>query len=45
MNRNDDIFDAQEIVRKTPEDKPTNLEHDENNYWSYYFKLTHPYFL
>ena len=31
-NRNDDIFDKQEIwaARKTPEDKPTNLEHDEN---------------
>lgn len=31
-NRNDDIFDRKEIwmARKTPEDKPTNLEHDEN---------------
>lgn len=30
-NRNDDIFNPQEIwsARKTPEDKPTNLEHDE----------------
>lgn len=31
-NKNDDIFDKQEIwkARHTPEDKPTNLEHDEN---------------
>jgi hypothetical protein len=31
-NKNDDIFDKQEIwkARNTPEDKPTNLEHDEN---------------
>ena len=31
-NKNDDIFDRNEIwlARKTPEDKPTNLEHDEN---------------
>jgi hypothetical protein len=31
-NRNDDIFDKYEVwsARKTPEDKPTNLEHDEN---------------
>jgi hypothetical protein len=31
-NRNDDIFDKEEvwIARKTPEDKPTNLDHDEN---------------
>ena len=31
-NKNDDIFDKAEvwIARKTPEDKPTNLEHDEN---------------
>lgn len=31
-NRNDDIFDRAEVwkARKTPEDKPTNLEHDEN---------------
>lgn len=31
-NRNDDIFDRAEIwtARKTPEDKPTNLEHDES---------------
>jgi len=31
-NRNDDIFDKAEVwkARKTPEDKPTNLEHDEN---------------
>ena len=31
-NKNDDIFDKNEIwlARKTPEDKPTNLEHDEN---------------
>jgi hypothetical protein len=31
-NRNDDIFDKIEVwtARKTPEDKPTNLEHDEN---------------
>lgn len=31
-NKNDDIFDAGEvwIARHTPEDKPTNLEHDEN---------------
>jgi len=30
-NKNDDIFDASEVwaARKTPEDKPTNLEHDE----------------
>jgi hypothetical protein len=30
-NKNDDIFDAPEVwaARKTPEDKPTNLEHDE----------------
>jgi len=31
-NKNDDIFDKDEIwmARNTPEDKPTNLEHDEN---------------
>jgi hypothetical protein len=31
-NKNDDIFDKQEVwqARNTPEDKPTNLEHDEN---------------
>lgn len=31
-NRNDDIFDKEEvwIARNTPEDKPTNLDHDEN---------------
>lgn len=31
-NRNDDIFDKSEVwaARATPEDKPTNLEHDEN---------------
>lgn len=31
-NRNDDIFDKAEVwmARNTPEDKPTNLEHDEN---------------
>jgi hypothetical protein len=31
-NKNDDIFDKSEIwmARKTPEDKPTNLEHDES---------------
>lgn len=31
-NKNDDIFDRAEIwkARETPEDKPTNLEHDEN---------------
>jgi hypothetical protein len=31
-NKNDDIFDKAEIwmARNTPEDKPTNLEHDEN---------------
>ena len=31
-NRNDDIFDKKEIwaARHTPEDKPTNLEHNEN---------------
>lgn len=31
-NKNDDIFDASEIwlARHTPEDKPTNLEHDEH---------------
>ena len=31
-NRNDDIFEGKEIWRakNTPEDKPTNLEHDEN---------------
>ena len=31
-NRNDDVFDRAEVwaARKTPEDKPTNLEHDEN---------------
>lgn len=30
-NKNDDIFDKQEVwaARNTPEDKPTNLEHDE----------------
>lgn len=30
-NKNDDIFDKAEVwkARKTPEDKPTNLEHDE----------------
>jgi hypothetical protein len=31
-NKNDDIFSSKEvwIARNTPEDKPTNLEHDEN---------------
>lgn len=31
-NKNDDIFDKREIwlARRTPEDKPTNLEHNEN---------------
>lgn len=31
-NKNDDIFDKKEIwaARNTPEDKPTNLEHDES---------------
>lgn len=31
-NKNDDIFDKAEVwaARNTPEDKPTNLEHDEN---------------
>ena len=31
-NKNDDIFDKAEIwlAKDTPEDKPTNLEHDEN---------------
>ena len=31
-NRNDDVFDKAEVwaARATPEDKPTNLEHDEN---------------
>ena len=31
-NKNDDIFDKTEIwlARRTPEDKPTNLEHNEN---------------
>lgn len=31
-NKNDDIFDKGEVwaARKTPEDKPTNLDHDEN---------------
>lgn len=31
-NKNDDIFDKAEVwnARSTPEDKPTNLEHDEN---------------
>lgn len=31
-NKNDDIFDKQEvwIAKNTPEDKPTNLEHDES---------------
>jgi len=31
-NKNDDIFDSQEVwlARNTPEDKPTNLEHDES---------------
>ena len=30
-NKNDDIFDSKEVwlARNTPEDKPTNLEHDE----------------
>lgn len=30
-NKNDDIFDAKEVwaAKNTPEDKPTNLEHDE----------------
>ena len=30
-NKNDDVFNAAEVwaARKTPEDKPTNLEHDE----------------
>lgn len=31
-NKNDDIFDKREVwlARNTPEDKPTNLEHDES---------------
>ena len=31
-NKNDDIFDKEEVwlARKTPEDKPTNLDHNEN---------------
>jgi len=31
-NKNDDIFDKKEVwlARNTPEDKPTNLEHDES---------------
>jgi len=31
-NKNDDIFDKTEVwnARRTPEDKPTNLEHDES---------------
>ena len=31
-NKNDDVFDSAEIwkAKDTPEDKPTNLEHDEN---------------
>lgn len=31
-NKNDDIFDSSEVwaARNTPEDKPTNLEHDES---------------
>jgi hypothetical protein len=31
-NKNDDIFDKEEVwnARNTPEDKPTNLEHDES---------------
>jgi len=31
-NKNDDIFDKKEVwaAKNTPEDKPTNLEHDEN---------------
>lgn len=31
-NKNDDIFDSQEVwlARSTPEDKPTNLDHDES---------------
>ena len=31
-NKNDDVFDKLEVwaARNTPEDKPTNLEHDEN---------------
>lgn len=31
-NKNDDIFDSAEVwlARNTPEDKPTNLEHDES---------------
>jgi hypothetical protein len=31
-NKNDDIFDSEEVwaARNTPEDKPTNLEHDES---------------
>lgn len=31
-NKNDDIFDKSEVwaAKKTPEDKPTNLEHDES---------------
>jgi hypothetical protein len=31
-NKNDDIFDKAEVwqAKKTPEDKPTNLEHDES---------------
>ena len=30
-NKNDDIFDSKEVwaAKNTPEDKPTNLEHDE----------------
>lgn len=32
-NKNDDIFDPKEVwlAKNTPEDKPTNLEHDENS--------------
>ena len=32
-NKNDDIFDKAEVwtAKNTPEDKPTNLEHDENS--------------
>jgi hypothetical protein len=32
-NKNDDIFDPKEVwlAKNTPEDKPTNLEHDEKN--------------
>jgi hypothetical protein len=32
-NKNDDIFDSKEVwlAKNTPEDKPTNLEHDENS--------------